>query len=73
MTHEAFNPATARRLPKATQGRMNPRRAISSAMGQMEPPDLTKQDAISHLAWAFGPGAPRIIPTALRLDLCPPA
>jgi hypothetical protein len=29
MTHEAFNPATARRLPKATQGRMNPRRARS--------------------------------------------
>ena len=62
MTHEAFNAATARRVPQAAQGRVNPGRAISSAMGQVEPADLAKQSAIGRLAWAFRAAAPGIIP-----------
>jgi hypothetical protein len=61
MTHEAFDAATACRVPQTAQGCMDSRCAISSAMGHMEPPDLAKQDAIGRLAWAFGPAAPSII------------
>ena len=62
MAHEAFNTATARHVPQAAQGRVDSRRAITSAMSHMEPPDLTQQDAIGRLAQAFGPAAPSIIP-----------
>ena len=62
MTHEAFDAATACRVPQAAQGHVDSRPAIAAAMGQMEAPDLGKQGAIGCLAWAFWPAAPGIIP-----------
>jgi hypothetical protein len=50
MTHETFNAATACCVPQAAQGCMDSGYAISAAMGQMEPADLGKQDAIGRLA-----------------------
>jgi hypothetical protein len=50
MAHEAFDPATARRVPQAAQGRVDPRRAIASTMCQMEALDLGEQSAIGRLA-----------------------
>jgi hypothetical protein len=62
MTHEAFDTATARRVPSGAQGRMDPWRAITPAMRRMKPLDLGQQGAIGCLARAFGPAAPSIIP-----------
>jgi hypothetical protein len=62
MAHEPLNPATARRVPQAAQGRMDSWPAIAPAMGQMEAPDLGEQSTIGRLARTFGPAAPSIIP-----------
>src|SRR5450631_1618745 len=62
MAHEPRDPATARRVPQAAQGRMDSRSAIAPAMGQMEAPDLGEQGAIGRLARAFWPAAPGIKP-----------
>ena len=62
MTHEAFDAATARRVPLRVQGRVDPGCAISAAMCQMDPPDLGQQGAIGRLARAFRPATPGIIP-----------
>ena len=62
MMHEAFDAATARRLPIGAQGRVDPGRAISSPMCRMDPPDLGQQGAIGHLTRAFGPATPGVIP-----------
>ena len=62
MTHEALDAAAACRVPQVAQGRVDSRRAIAAAMGQMKAPDLGEQGAIGCLAWAFGPTAPGIIP-----------
>jgi hypothetical protein len=53
MAHEPRDPATARRVPQAAQGRMDSRPAIAPAMCQMEAPDLGEQGAIGRLARAF--------------------
>jgi hypothetical protein len=45
MAHEPRDPATARRVPQAAQGRMDSRPAIAPAMCQMEAPDLGEQGA----------------------------
>ena len=62
MMHEAFDAATARRLPLGAQGRVDTGRAISSPMCRMDPSDLGQQGAIGHLTRAFGPATPGIIP-----------
>ena len=62
MMHEAFDAATARRLPIGAQGRVDPGRAVPAAMRGMDPPDLGQQGAIGHLTRAFGPATPCIIP-----------
>ena len=59
--HKALDAATARRVPQAAQGRVDPRRAIASTMCQMEALDLGEQSAIGRLARAFRPAAPSII------------
>ena len=45
MAHEPRDPATARRVPQAAQGRMDSRPAIAPAMCQMEAPNLGEQGA----------------------------
>jgi hypothetical protein len=60
MAHEPRDPATARRVSQAAQGRMDSRPAIAPAMCQMEAPDLGEQGAIGRLARAFWPAAPGI-------------
>jgi hypothetical protein len=62
MAHKTLDPATARRVPQAAQGRLVSRPAIAPAMCQMEAPDLGEQGAIGRLARAFWPAAPSIIP-----------
>jgi len=44
--HEAFDAAAARPMPPGSQGRVDPRRAMSPVMGQMAPPDLGRQGPI---------------------------
>lgn len=61
MTHEPFNAAMACRVPQDAQGNMDSGYAIPAAMGQMELPDLAKQDAIGRPSGACGPVAPSII------------
>ena len=62
MTHEAFDADTAYPMTFGTQGRMDPRRAISPVMGHMDPPDLGQQGAIGRLARTFWLATPGIIP-----------
>jgi hypothetical protein len=63
MTHEAFDAAaTAHLIPPGAQGRVNPGRAIAAAMCHMDPPDLSQQGEIGHLAQTFRPATPGIIP-----------
>jgi len=53
MTHKTLDPATARRVPQAAQGRMVSRPVIASAMCQMEAPDLGEQGAIGRPCAGF--------------------
>ena len=58
--HEAHDAATGRRVSRAAQGCMFPRRAKSAAMSRI--PDLDEQGAVGRPAGAFRGAAPGIIP-----------